>query len=144
MNSTLVPGKSRHTPASAISSSFVAKVGGVGTPDAVAMGRRGGARESHGSGREGIGQPGTHARQFVGGGGTFGCGRTHDRAAQSGVAGQEPDVHGRCALLDRGQVVGKGLPPELEPRLEGHQRDGLDPREQADEKLGRRRVDGGQ
>ena len=32
MNSTLVPGKSRHTPARVTSSSLVAKVGGVGTP----------------------------------------------------------------------------------------------------------------
>ena len=36
-------------------------------------------------------------------------------AAQGGVPGQEPDVHGRCALLDGGQVVGEGLPSEFSP-----------------------------
>ncbi len=60
------------------------------------------------------------------------------------MTSQEPDVHGRCTALDRGEVVGEGLPREFQPGLEGHQRDGLDPREQTDEKFGRGRVNGGQ
>ena len=144
MNSTLVPGKSRQTPASAISSSFVAKVGGVGTPEpsrcvaAVALEKPMAPAES------GVGQPGTHARQFVGGGGTFRGGRAHDRTAEGGVTGQEPDVHRRRTALDRGEVVGEGSPREFQSGLEGLQRDGLDPREETDEKLGRGRVNGGQ
>ena len=66
MNSTLVPGKSRHTPAKRNELLVRGESRGRRHAGAVAMGRRGGARESHGSGREGVGQPGAHARQFVG------------------------------------------------------------------------------